>query len=134
MGECCKMFSGVLGKIKNFGWGLLNQTGRAPALPGGSSRDAIRRRHPGTARAARGRGSPGPLPGQRRRPRLCHQLLTGMARGVRAIAQMMMVTMLCAPWLSAVTSRHMQIIVEQPERVNKFLASFCAGVQAASAR
>jgi hypothetical protein len=48
MGECCKMFSGVLGKIKNFGWGLLNQTGRAPDPPGGSSRDAIRRRRPGT--------------------------------------------------------------------------------------
>jgi hypothetical protein len=55
MGECCKMFSGVLGKIKNFGWGLLNQTGRAPALPGGFARNAIRRRRPGTwlARASR---------------------------------------------------------------------------------
>jgi hypothetical protein len=48
MGECCKMFSGVLGKIKNFGWGLLNQTGRAPALPGGFARNAVRRRRPGT--------------------------------------------------------------------------------------
>jgi hypothetical protein len=51
----------------------------------------------GTARAARGWGSPSPLSGQRRRPRLCHQLLTGMARGVSAIAQIMMVTMLILP-------------------------------------
>jgi hypothetical protein len=42
MGECCKMFSGVLGKIKNFGWGLLNQTRRLPALPGGFARHADR--------------------------------------------------------------------------------------------
>ena len=112
------MCSVVLGKIKNFGWGLLNQTRRLPALPGGFARDAIRRRHPGTplarpdwvARrlqwrlAARGQGQGAPVvtgarSNQRRRPRLHHQLLTGMAKGVSAIAQMMMVTMLILPLL-----------------------------------
>ncbi len=153
MGECCKMFSGVLGKIKNFVWGLLNQTGRASALPGGLARDAIRRRHPGTwlarpdrvARVLQWRlAARGEWPGA---PRVSAPRVGSAAQAavVPPIANRdgqggecncpdddgnHAVLLSCQPS----GARHVQIIVEQPERVNSFVASFCAVIQAASWR
>jgi hypothetical protein len=84
----------------------------------------------GAAPGTRGAGVTGALSGQRRSPRLLHQLLTGMARGVSAIAQMMMVTMLILLGCQPSGARHALKILLHLSAVNSFVASFCAAIQA----